>query len=258
MAAFEAGDLALLVDRKGRRYLVKLVAGQQFHTHTGVVAHDDIISLAEGAVVRSGGSGRFMAYRPTLSDYILKMPRGAQVIYPKDIGAVLMFADIAPGQKILETGVGSGALSLALLRLGAEVTGYDISHKFAERARANVANFLGAEALEHYQVKIQDSYEGIAEGGFDRMLLDLPEPWRLVPYMSEVMRPGGIALAYSPSIIQVSRFRQACAEAEFTSTDTIEVLQRGWHVQGQAVRPDHRMVAHTGFLTRVRVFSADS
>lgn len=257
MAAFEAGDLALLVDRKGRRYLVKLAPGQEFHTHTGVVSHDDIISVAEGVVVRSSGNGRFVAYHPTLSDYILKMPRGAQVIYPKDIGAVLMFADIAPGQKILETGVGSGALSLALLRLGAEVTGYDISDKFAERAKANVENFLGPDALKNYKVKIQDSYEGIAEGGFDRMLLDLPEPWRLVPYMSEVLRPGGIALAYSPSIIQVSRFRQACSEAEFKEAETIEVLQRGWHVQGQAVRPDHRMVAHTGFLTRVRVLSAD-
>jgi len=250
---FMAGELVLLVDRKDRRYLIRLEAGQDFHTHQGVVSHDEIIASKEGATVRSSGGGKFLVYRPTLADYILKMPRGAQVIYPKDIGAILMFADIAPGQKILETGIGSGALSLSLLRLGTEVTGYDINERFAERAKANVAGFLGADALKHYKVKIHDSYEGLEEENFDRLLLDLPEPWRVIPHAHEVVRAGGIVLAYSPSIIQVSRFTQACTQAGFGEIETLEVLHRGWHVEGQAVRPNHRMVAHTGFLTRARV-----
>ena len=250
---FAPGELALLVDRKDRRYLIRLAPGEEFHTHAGVLLHDHILATAAGSEVRASSGSRFVAHHPTLADYILKMPRGAQIIYPKDIGAILMLADIAPGQKILETGVGSGALSLALLRLGVEIVGYDLNEKFAERAQANVAGFLGAEALERYTVKIHDSYTGIPDQGFDRVLLDLPEPWQVVPHLAQAARNGALALAYSPSAIQVSQFCEACEAAGFVELETLEVMHRGWHVKGSAVRPNHRMVAHTGFLTRARI-----
>lgn len=253
MSKFCAGELALLLDRKGRRYLIRLKAGASFQSHTGTLPHDDIISSPPAVELRNSGGSRFTAYRPTLEDYILKMPRGAQVIYPKDLGAILMFADIAPGQKILESGIGSGALSMALLRIGAKIVGYEINEQFAERAHANVREFLGAAALKRYNVKIADSYAGIKHRGFDRMLLDLPEPWRVVPHAPSAVRAGGIVLSYSPSILQVSQFTEACHQAGLGEVETIEVLHRGWHVKGQAVRPDHRMVAHTGFLTRAKI-----
>ena len=252
MRELEAGEQVLLVDRKQRRYLVRLAAGAEFHTHSGILPHDQIIGEQEGIELRTASGSVFQIWRPTLSDYILKMRRGAQVIYPKDIGTILMYADIAPGMKILETGIGSGALSLALLRFGAEITGYEISEEFAERARRNVAGFLGEEALDRYRVEIRDAYEGIDGSDYDRVLLDLPEPWQVAPHAIEALAPGGIILAYTPSIMQASKFREACQQHKFLAAETIEVLHRSWHIEGQAVRPDHRMVAHTGFLTKAR------
>src|ERR1700761_9485695 len=173
-----AGERVLLVDPKDRRYLITLVSGATFHTHAGVVAHDDLIGAFEGASV-SGSTGRaFLVLRPTLSDVVLKMPRGAQVIYPKDLGAILIAADIGPGQRILEAGVGSGALSMTVLRAGASVVGYELREDFAERARANVAATLGPSAP--YRVEIRDVTEGIDETGLDRILLDMPEPHKVV------------------------------------------------------------------------------
>ena len=253
-----AGELVLLVDRKGRRYLVSLTEGGEFHTHAGSVAHDDLIGRPEGVAVRSSAGSRFRAVRPTLADFVLKMPRGAQVIYPKDLGPILMLADVFPGALVLEAGVGSGALSLALLRSGARVVGYETNAQFASRARANVAAFLGTEAVERYRVEGRDVYEGIAETDLDRVVLDLPEPWRVVKHAEAALRPGGIIVAYVPSIVQVSQLRDALASSEFAMAETVEVLVRSWHVEGQAVRPDHRMVAHTGFLTSARLMSPDS
>ena len=252
MSVLEAGELVLLIDRKQRRYLIRLCEGSEFHTHSGIVPHDEIIGQQEGTELRTATGSVFQIWRPTLSDYILKMRRGAQVIYPKDIGAIVMYADIAPGMKILETGIGSGALSLALLRLGANITGYEISQEFADRAQQNVADFLGDDALSRYHIEIRDSYEGIDGTDFDRAILDLPEPWQVVPYARDALVPGGIILAYTPSITQASKFREACLQHNFLAAETIEVLHRSWHIEGQAVRPDHRMVAHTGFLTKAR------
>ncbi len=155
---FEAGDRVLLVDRKDRRYLVTLEAGGEFHSHTGVVDHDDLIGSPDGGRLRSSRGGSFVAFRPTLSDFVLKMPRGAQVIYPKDLGPILMLADIRPGVRVLESGVGSGALSMTLLRAGAQVIGYEIREDFAERALRNVEAMLGAEELHRYDVEIRDAY----------------------------------------------------------------------------------------------------
>ncbi|HVM03005.1 MAG TPA: tRNA (adenine-N1)-methyltransferase [Acidimicrobiales bacterium] len=252
-----AGERALLLDRKGRRYLVTLAEGGQFHTHAGWVAHDALIGREEGSVVRSTTGAWYRAVRPTLSDFVLKMPRGAQVIYPKDLGPILILADVFAGARILESGVGSGALSMALVRAGAVVTGYELRPDFAARARANVASFLGADALDRFVVHERDVYEGVAEGGFDRMVLDLPEPWRVVKHAEAVLRPGGILVAYTPSAIQVSQLRDALAASAFALAETSEVLVRTWHVEGQSVRPDHRMVGHTGFLTSARLVGRD-
>ena len=250
---FEAGEPVLLIDRKHRRYLFDLAAGAEFHTHTGVLAHDEIIGMDEGVRLRSTRGSFFLAVRPTLADIVLKMPRGAQVVYPKDIGPILMLADIFSGARVLEAGVGSGALSMALLRAGAEVVGYELREDFLARARANVARFGGAEALGRYRTQIRDVYEGIDETGLDRVVLDLAEPWRVVKPAAGALRPGGILLAYTPSAIQVSRLREALEDSPFALHDTVEVLQRGWHVEGAAVRPNHRMVGHTGFLTTSRL-----
>ena len=250
---FEPGEPVLLIDRKSRRYLFDLASGREFHTHTGVIAHDEIIGAPEGSRLRSTRGSSFLALRPTLADAVLKMPRGAQVIYPKDIGPILMLADIFGGARVLEAGIGSGALSMALLRAGAVVTGYERREDFCARARANVERFCGAEALERYRTEVRDIYEGIDETGLDRVVLDLPEPWQVVPHASMALRPGGILLAYTPSIMQVQRLRRALDDSAFDLHETVEVLQRGWHVEGEAVRPNHRMVAHTGFLTVSRL-----
>ncbi len=253
---FEAGERVLLFDTKGRRYLVQLAAGGEFHTHAGPVPHDDLIGREEGWVARSTRGSRFIAVRPTLAEVVLKMPRGAQVIYPKDLGPILIMADVFPGARVFESGLGSGALSMALLRAGAEVTGYELRPDFAARAQANVAAFLGAGALDRYRVEIRDAYDGVDETGFDRAVLDLPEPWRVIKAAETALRPGGILVAYLPTIGQVSTYRDTLERSAFGLAETIEVLQRSWHVEGQSVRPDHRMVAHTGFLTSARLLGA--
>ena len=243
-----------MIDSRSRRYLVTLAAGSEFHTHAGVVRHDEIIASPEGSEFRSESGARYVVLRPTLADHVLKMPRGAQVIYPKDLAAMLMVADIAPGQNVFESGVGSGALSAALLRAGAVVTGYEIRPDFAEVARKNVAAIGSTDDLARYDVQERDAYESVDSAQpFDRALLDLPEPWQVVPHLLQALRSGGILVAYSPSVMQVSRFRQALdSTGVWIMAETLEVLHRTWHVQGESVRPDHRMVAHTGFITSAR------
>lgn len=247
------GDLVQLIDVKGRRYQATLTPGKQFHSHSGFIEHDDLLGLPEGSTVRTTRGQAFVVIRPTLADFVFKMPRGAQVIYPKDLGPILMLADIAPGVRVLESGVGSGALSMAMLRAGADIVGYELREDFASRAQANVEKFLGPDVLDRYRVELRDCYEGIDEADLDRVVLDLPEPWQVVPHAEVALRPGGILLAYTPSVLQVTQLREALARSRFFDADTREVLQRGWYVEGQAVRPDHRMVAHTGFLTSARL-----
>jgi tRNA (adenine57-N1/adenine58-N1)-methyltransferase len=250
---FEAGDRVLLIDHKKRRYLVTLKVQGEFHSHAGFVPHDAVIGQPEGSTVRSTRNQGYLAIRPTLSDFVLKMPRGAQVIYPKDLGPILMLADLFPGAKVLESGVGSGALSMAMLRAGADIVGYEVREDFASRAQENVRSFLGEESMARYRVELRDCYEGIDETDLDRVVLDLPEPWRVVPHAEKALHPGGILLSYTPSIVHVMQLRDALADSAFDLAETVEVLNRTWHVEGQAVRPDHRMVAHTGFLTHARL-----
>ena len=253
------GERVILLDVKKRRYLVSLAEGGEFHTHAGFVPHGDMIGHPEGAVVRSTKGAEYTVLRPTLEDYVLEMPRGAQVIYPKDLAPICMLADIGPGMRVFETGVGSGALSMTMLRWGAEIVGYEIREDFANRARANVREFLGEVAMDRYDVHIADSYTGIdpAHGVFDRVVLDLPEPWQVVPHVEPVLAPGGVLVAYTPSIVQAMQVREQL-KGRWIDARTLEVLHRGWHVEGQAVRPDHRMVAHTAFLTVARFLGQSS
>ena len=250
---FVVGEQVIVVDSKGRQYLVVLAEGGEFHTHTGVVPHALLLGQDEGITVRSTTNARYTAMRPTLSNFILRMPRGAQVIYPKDLGPLLLIADIFPGVRVLEAGVGSGALSMTMVRAGADVVGYEVREDFASRAKENVRTFLGDDALERYRVEVRDIYEGIDERGLDRVVLDLPEPWQVVKHAQVALRPGGILVAYTPSIMQAAHLRETLEESDFELPETVEILLRTWHVEGQAVRPDHRMVAHTGFLTSARL-----
>ena len=250
---FEVGEELILVDSKGRQYLVVLRADGEFQTHTGVVPHTDLLGQDEGITLRSTTGARYTAMRPTLADFVLRMPRGAQVIYPKDLGPILIQADIHPGVRVLEAGVGSGALSMTMLRVGADIVGYEMREDFAAKARDNVRRFLGEDALARFRVEVRDVYEGIDERDLDRVVLDLPEPWQVVKHAELALRPGGLLLAYTPSVTQVAQLREALEDSGFHLAETIEVLQRKWYVEGQAVRPDHRMVAHTGFLTTARL-----
>jgi tRNA (adenine57-N1/adenine58-N1)-methyltransferase len=253
----QAGERVLLVDDKDRRYLIRLKAGANFQTHSGIIDHDALIGLDEGSMVtarRKESAGRkVLVVRPTLSDLVVKMPRGAQVIYPKDLGPILMLADVFPGARVLEAGVGSGALSMTLLRAGADVVGYELRADFAARAAENVGAFVGADALARYRVEERDVYEGIDEVDLDRVVLDLPEPWRVVKHAESALHPGGILVSYLPTITQSAQLRETLAASAFGMAETIEVLHRSWHIEGQSVRPDHRMVGHTGFLTAARL-----
>lgn len=242
-----------MVDQRGRRYLVRLTAGGSFHTHAGIVSHDEVVGRPPGSKVGASTGRQFLALRPTLADVVLKMPRGAQVIYPKDLGAILVAADIGPGMRVLEAGVGSGALSMAMLRAGAEVIGYEVRADFAQQAKANVAAFVGEDAA--YRVEQRDVYEGVSEPELDRVVLDLPEPWRVLPHARRALRPGGILFSYLPSITQVAELRAALDREGFALAETSELLRRTWHVEARSVRPDHRMVAHTGFLTTARLLA---
>ena len=254
-APFAAGERVLLIDTKQRRYLVELQAGGEFHSHAGFVPHDQIIGRTQGSWAVSTKGAKYLTLRPTLEDFVVEMPRGAQVIYPKDLAPICMLADIGPGARVFETGVGSGALSITMLRWGATIVGYELREDFLNRARNNVRGFLGEDVLDRYDVSLRDSYEGIdtADGPFDRVVLDLPEPWQVVPHAERALAPGGILVAYTPSITQAARVREALASQSWGATRTLEVLHRTWHIEGQAVRPDHRMVAHTAFLTVSRL-----
>jgi tRNA (adenine57-N1/adenine58-N1)-methyltransferase catalytic subunit len=249
---FRVGDRVHVVDNRDRHYLLTLTETGEFHTHAGFFAHGQLIGAPEGTVVALNRGMTYTALHPTLEDFVLKMPRGAQVIYPKDIGPILMIADIFPGAHVLESGVGSGAMSSGMLRMGAHITGYEIRDDFANNARNNVRAFLGDEVSERYQVQVRDVYQGIDERELDRVILDLPEPWHVVPHAEVGLHPGGILCAYTPSVIQVSNLRKALERPGWILQRTMEVLNRTWHVEGLAVRPDHRMVAHTGFLTTAR------
>lgn len=253
--AFSPGDRVLLVDDKERRYLIRLQPGATFHFHGGMVPHDRILGTQEGDVVRSSGGARLRCLRPTLADFVLKMPRGAQVVYPKDVGAILVNADIAPGTRVLEAGTGSGSLTMALCRAtgpDGRVVSYEVREDFHRTAAANVASFFG-EAPAWLDLRLGDVREVAGTGeAFDRCVLDLPEPWAVLEALRPALRPGAILCSYLPTTNQTQQAVLALEAAGFLEVRTLEVMVRTWHVTARSVRPDHRMVAHTAFLTFAR------
>jgi tRNA (adenine57-N1/adenine58-N1)-methyltransferase len=248
------GERIHFIDRQGRHYPLTLKKGRTFQFSGETVAHDDLIGTEEGREVVFSRGSRFWMVRPTLSEYILKMPRGAQVIYPKDLATILFWADVYPGARVLEAGLGSGALTLALLRAvgeRGEVISYEVREDFAQRARENVERYLGP--VGNWTVRLADVYEKVEDPDVDRLILDLPEPWRVVPHAAETLRDGGILLSYLPTIIQTVRLVEELKKRkEFIQVETFETLLRGWNIDGNSVRPDHRMVAHTAFITVAR------
>ena len=273
---FEDGEQALLIDQRGRRHLLLLRKGETFHSDRGWVTHDAIIGQPDGSWVRTSKGTRYLALRPTLAEYVLDMPRGAQVIYPKDLAMVMFWADIFPGARVLEAGMGSGALTLALLRaVGPEgrVVSYEQREDFCRRALANIQMRLGE--VTTLTVRIRPVEDGLPEEEpvdraadahvtrpdrepeldepVDRAVFDLPEPWRLVDPVASVLRPGGIFLSYVPTIIQSHQLTEALRRHRgYALVETFETLLRPWNIDGTSVRPFHRMVAHTGFLTVAR------
>lgn len=251
---FQAGDLALLIDRKGRRYLLTLKETGSFHTHMGYLDHGSIIGRQEGEWFYTNSGHRFLGLKPTLSDYILEMDRVTQVIYPKDIGAILMMGDIFPGAKVVEGGFGSGALTMAMLRsLGdnGSITSYEVRKAQGEKALRNIGPLLTEGPT--LTVKEADIYQGIEETEIDRLILDVPEPWRVVSSAASALVQGGIFLSFLPTVLQVHRLTAALNEQGcFQLLETVELMLRPWHVTDNSMRPDHRMVAHTGFITTAR------
>ena len=249
---FRFGDRVQLTGPKGRLHTITLREKGELHTHHGVLKHEQLVGQPDGSVVANSSGHEYLALRPLLRDFVMSMPRGAAIVYPKDAAQIIAEADVFPGAVVVEAGVGSGALSTTLLRAGAVVHGYEIREEFANRAQKNVRDFLGEEHAARYTVELRDCYEGIDETDLDRVVLDLPEPWQVVPHAAKALHAGGILVAYTPSIIQASQVRDALSGPGWISQRTLEVLHRTWHVEGAAVRPDHRMVAHTGFLTVAR------
>jgi len=248
-------EQVLLIDQRGKRHLIILRKGETFHSDRGWIPHDGIIGQPDGSWVRSSKGMRYLALRPTLSEYVLDMPRGAQVIYPKDLAIVMFWADIFPGARVLEAGMGSGALTLALLRaVGPEgkVVSYEQREDFCRRALANIHMRLGE--VTHLVVRLRPVEEGLAEEEpVDRAVFDLPEPWRLVDPVARVLRSGGIFLSYVPTIIQSQQISDALRRHPgYALVETFETLLRPWNIEGTSVRPFHRMVAHTGFITVAR------
>lgn len=255
---FQNGERVHLVDKNGRQYALTLKAGET-HQHSGdTIAHDALIGRPDGSLVTLSRGKRMLALRPTFGEYVLKMPRGAQVLYPKDLALIAMWADIYPGARVFEAGTGSGALTMTLLRAVGErgnVVTYEAREDFARTALKNVERYLGP--ISTLTARRADVYEGIlAEDRhprFDRLVLDLPEPWRVVPHAVEALRSGGIYLSFVPTVPQVMQTVEALERAGvFGMIQTFETLLRTWNIQGRSVRPDHRMVAHSGFLTVAR------
>lgn len=243
------------MDSRGRKYLTTLEAGGEFHFHRGIVKHDSLIGESEGSVVRSTTGEEVICFAPTLEEFVLKMPRGAQVVYPKDLAMIVALGDIYPGATVVEGGAGSGALTIALLRAVGDrgkVFTYEVREDFADAARKNVEAFLGE--TENLEIRLANLYKEIQESNVDRIVLDLPEPWRALEVGTTALRAGGILVSFLPTILQVHRLTESLRQMRlWKGIATTETLVRPWHIQDSSVRPDHRMVAHTGFITVARL-----
>jgi tRNA (adenine57-N1/adenine58-N1)-methyltransferase catalytic subunit len=252
---FAPGDRVQLTDPKGRMHTITLVTGKEFHTHKGAMQHDELIGSPEGSVITTTGNVTYLAMRPLLSDFVLSMPRGAAVVYPKDAGQVVHMADIFPGARVVEAGVGSGALTMSLLRAVGDdgsVSSYERRSDFAQIARDNVESFFGGPHPA-WKLTVGDLVETLDETDIDRVVLDMLAPWDCLDAVSRALVPGGVLICYLATATQLSRTAEALrAQGTFTEPHAWESLVRGWHLEGLAVRPDHRMVGHTGFLITSR------
>ena len=250
-SCFHLGDPVLLLDRKGRRYLVTLADEQVFHSHLGRLYHSQLIDHSVGGWYRTDRGHTVLAVRPTLGDFVREMPRGPQIIYPKDLGNIINLADIFPGATVIEGGLGSGSLTAALLRaVGTEgrVVTYEIDESVVPRALLNIGKVIPDHS--NLTVKVNDIYQGIEERGVDRIVLDVPEPWQAVATIGDVLVMGGIMLSFLPTILQVHQLvMELNRDSRFQLVEMVETLLRPWHVTQRSVRPAHRMVAHSGFLT---------
>jgi tRNA (adenine57-N1/adenine58-N1)-methyltransferase catalytic subunit len=255
-ALFHYGDRVQLTDAKGKLHTITLKESGEWHTHKGWLIHDQIVGLPEGSVVETTAGLKFLAFRPLLADYVLSMPRGATIVYPKDAAMIVGIADIAPGSRVLEAGVGSGALTISLLRaVGPEgsVDSFERRQDFADIATRNIADYF-AQTPSNWSLTVgslQDSVDFTKK--YDRIVLDMLAPWECVEMAMQVLDPGGVLLAYVATTTQLSQMAESIKNsAAFTEPESSETLVRGWHHEGLAVRPQHRMIGHTGFLIMAR------
>ena len=250
-----AGDRVQLTDQKGKIYSITITPGKEWHTHKGWIVHDDLIGLPEGSVVSTSAGLRFTAFIPLLTDYVLSMPRGATIVYPKDAALIVGFADIFPGARVLEAGVGSGALTLSLLRAvgpGGSVHSVERREEFAANATANIENYFAGHPA-NWSLAIGSVQEQEFDQEFDRVILDMLAPWECVEMAAKVLRPGGVFMAYVATTTQLSATAEALKDdGHFTEPESFESMVRGWHHEGLAVRPQQRMIGHTGFLIFAR------
>ena len=253
--SFQYGDRVQLTDAKGKLYSITLTQGSEWHTHKGMLKHDALVGLPEGSIVTTNQDLKFQAFRPLLTDYVLSMPRGATIIYPKDAAMILGVADVKPGIRVLEAGVGSGALSIYLLRaIGKEgvLHSVEIREDFAEISEKNVSSYFGAKPT-NWNLTIGALQVQTYEADFDRVLLDMLAPWECLDVASKALVPGGVFMAYVATTTQLSKIAEAIKESgNFTEPESSETIVRGWHHEGLAVRPQHRMIGHTGFLIFAR------
>ena len=257
----QVGDHVQLRGPKGILHTITLEAGGSFHTHKGQIFHDDLIGHPEGSVVTTDRDVAYLALRPMLSDFVLSMARGAAIIYPKDAAQIVSLADIQPGHRVMEAGVGSGALSMSILRAVGEqgsLASLERREEFADIARANAEAFFG-RPLQQWSIEVGD-FQDLATahpvGSVDRVVLDMLAPWECVEAVSHVLIPGGVVAVYVATVTQLSRVVEAVrGSGRFTNPESLEVLLRPWHVEGLAVRPEHRMIGHTGFLMTARALA---
>ena len=252
---FAAGDRIQLTDPKGKLYSFTITPGKEWHTHKGWIVHDELIGLPEGSVVSTTAGLKFTAFIPLLSDYVLSMPRGSTIVYPKDASMIIGVADVYPGAHVLEAGVGSGALSLSILRaVGSDGTldSFERREDFAEIARSNVANYFGS-LPKQWSLTVGSVQDVASQKVYDRVILDMLAPWECVEMSARVLRPGGVFLAYVATTTQLSATAEALKnDGHFTEPESSETIVRGWHHEGLAVRPQQRMIGHTGFLIQSR------
>ena len=252
---FQYGDRVQLTDAKGKLYSITLTAGAEWHTHKGMLKHDELVGIPEGSIVVTNGELKFQAFRPLLADYVLSMPRGATIIYPKDAAMILGVADIKPGVRVLEAGVGSGALSISILRAIGEngfLHSVEIRDDFAKISEKNVSSYFG-EKPANWKLSVGALQEQQLENNYDRMVLDMLAPWECMDVASNALLPGGVFMSYVATTTQLSRIAEAIKDSgNFTEPESSETIVRGWHHEGLAVRPQHRMIGHTGFLVFAR------